>query len=88
MGNARNIAFWVVLFVLILALFQLFSGSQATMSARTMPYSQFIEKVDAGEVRGVVIDGEQIEVQTTDVLPSPPTRSLPPPSPAARTPPR
>ncbi len=66
MGNARNIAFWVVLFVLILALFQLFSGSQATMNARTLPYSQFIEKVDAGEVKGVTIDGEQIEVQTTD----------------------
>ena len=31
MGNARNIAFWVVLFLLVLALFNLFSGGQTTV---------------------------------------------------------
>jgi cell division protease FtsH len=66
LGNARNIAFWVVLFVLILALFQLFSGGQATMNARTMSYSDFIRKVDAGDVASVDMDGEQLIVKTTD----------------------
>ncbi|WP_284163592.1 ATP-dependent zinc metalloprotease FtsH [Frigidibacter sp. SD6-1] len=66
MGNARNIAFWVVLFVLILALFNLFSGNQATLSARTLSYSDFIAKVDAGDVKSVTIDGEQLIVKTGD----------------------
>ena len=66
MGNARNIAFWVVLFLLILALFQLFSGNQATMSAQTLSYSDFIRKVDAGEVSSVDMDGEQLAVKTAD----------------------
>ncbi len=66
MGNARNIAFWVVLFVLILALFQLFSGNQSTMNAKTLSYSDFIRKVDAGEVAGVSMDGEQLLVRTGD----------------------
>jgi cell division protease FtsH len=66
LGNARNIAFWVVLFVLILALFQLFSGGQSTMNARTLSYSDFIRKVDAGDVSGVDMDGEQLIVKTTD----------------------
>ncbi|MFZ1663267.1 MAG: ATP-dependent zinc metalloprotease FtsH, partial [Paracoccaceae bacterium] len=66
MGNARNIAFWVVLFLLILALFQLFSGNQATMSAQTLSYSDFIRKVDAGEVSSVDMDGEQLAVKTSD----------------------
>ena len=66
MGNARNIAFWVVLFLLILALFNLFSGSQTTMNARTLSYSDFIRKVDAGEVSGVEMDGEQLVVRTSD----------------------
>ncbi len=66
MGNARNIAFWVVLLVLILALFNLFSGNQATLSAQTLTYSQFVEKVDAGEVASVDIDGEQMIVRTGD----------------------
>ncbi|MCY1126989.1 ATP-dependent zinc metalloprotease FtsH [Frigidibacter sp. RF13] len=66
MGNARNIAFWVVLFVLILALFNLFSGNQANLSARTLSYSDFIQKVDAGDVKSVTIDGEQLIVKTGD----------------------
>ncbi|MCB2134436.1 MAG: ATP-dependent metallopeptidase FtsH/Yme1/Tma family protein, partial [Rhodobacteraceae bacterium] len=66
MGNARNIAFWVVLFLLILALFNLFGNGQTTMNSRMLNYSDFIQKVEADEVKSVVIDGEQLQVQTTD----------------------
>jgi len=66
LGNARNIAFWVVLFVLILALFQLFGNGQSTINARTLTYSDFVQKVDSGEVSAVVMDGEQLQVQTKD----------------------
>jgi cell division protease FtsH len=65
-GNARNIAFWVVLFLLILALFNLFGNGQTTMNSRTLSYSDFVQKVDAGDVSAVVIDGEQVEFQTKD----------------------
>ena len=66
MGNARNIAFWVVLFLLILALFNLFSGNQTTMNAKTLSYSEFMQKVDAGQVASVDMDGEQLVVGTAD----------------------
>ncbi len=66
MGNARNIAFWVVLFLLILMLFNLFNGNQGTMASQTIPYSEFIEKVEAGEVSEVVFDGERATIQSTD----------------------
>jgi cell division protease FtsH len=62
LGNARNIAFWVVLLILVMALFQLFSGNQTTMSSRSLSYSDFIERVDAGQVAKVVLDGERIVV--------------------------
>jgi cell division protease FtsH len=65
-GNARNIAFWVVLFLLILALFNLFSGNQATMSSRTISYSDFISRVDTAQVASVVIDGERVLVRGKD----------------------
>ena len=61
MGNARNIAFWVVLFLLILALFNLFSGGQGAMSSRSVTYSEFIEAVERGEVSRVELDGERIQ---------------------------
>ena len=66
MGNARNIAFWVVLFLLILSLFQLFSGGQTTMASRTLTYSEFVNRVDAGEVASVVLDGERVNVRAKD----------------------
>ena len=60
MGNARNIAFWVVLFLLILALFNLFSGGQSAMNSQTRPYSDFVAAVDSGSVDGVTLDGERV----------------------------
>ncbi|WP_298430042.1 ATP-dependent zinc metalloprotease FtsH [uncultured Jannaschia sp.] len=60
MGNARNIAFWVVLFVLVMALFQLFSGGNSAMSAREVPYSDFVNQVEGGSVSSVTLDGERI----------------------------
>jgi cell division protease FtsH len=66
LGNARNIAFWVVLFLLILALFNLFSGSGGTMQSREVSYSEFVASVDEGEVGQVTLDGEQIRFRTKD----------------------
>ena len=66
MGNARNIAFWVVLFLLILALFNLFSGSGGTLQSREISYSDFVSSVEAGEVNQVTLDGEQVRFKGTD----------------------
>jgi len=60
LGNARNIAFWVVLFLLVLALFNLFGGGGQTMQSREMSYSDFVEAVEAGQVTQVVLDGEEV----------------------------
>ena len=60
MGNARNIAFWVVLFLLILALFNLFNGTGSTLQSRTASYSEFVDAVEDGSVSNVVIDGEKV----------------------------
>ncbi|KPD13069.1 ATP-dependent zinc metalloprotease FtsH [Phaeobacter sp. 11ANDIMAR09] len=66
MGNARNIAFWVVLFVLILALFNLFSGSGGTMQSNERSFSDFVASVEGGQVSTVVLDGEQVRFSTSD----------------------
>ncbi|MCM2560597.1 ATP-dependent zinc metalloprotease FtsH [Lutimaribacter sp. EGI FJ00015] len=66
MGNARNIAFWVVLFLLILALFNLFSGTGGTMQSTSVSYSEFVRKVDNEEVSRVTLDGEQVRFRGED----------------------
>ncbi len=60
MNNARNIAFWVVLFLLILALFNLISGGQSTMATSTISYSDFVDRVEDGDVSSATLDGEKI----------------------------
>ena len=66
MGNARNIAFWLVLFLLILALFNLFSGSGNTLQSKTVSYSEFVTAVDASNVSSVTLDGEVVQFRGTD----------------------
>ena len=66
MGNARNIAFWVVLFLLILALFNLFSGSGSTMQSTSISYSDFVQRVEAEEVSRVTLDGERVRFRSED----------------------
>jgi len=66
LGNARNIAFWVVLFLLVLALFNLFSGSGNTLQSREITFSDFVGSVQDGEVSQVVLDGEQIRFRGSD----------------------
>ncbi|MBA83818.1 ATP-dependent zinc metalloprotease FtsH [Thalassobius sp. S69A] len=66
MGNAKNIAFWVILFLLILALFNLFSGSGSTLQSQAIPYSEFVQAVDQEKVSKVTLDGEKIRYRGTD----------------------
>ncbi|TCL08694.1 membrane protease FtsH catalytic subunit [Shimia isoporae] len=59
MGNARNIAFWVVIFLLILALFNLFDSNGSALQSRDQSYSDFVAAVDRDEVASVTLDGEK-----------------------------
>jgi len=60
LGNARNFAFWIVLFLLMIMLFNMFSTGQSTSSARNVAYSDFIARVDSNQVSRVTIDGERV----------------------------
>ncbi|HGG63437.1 MAG TPA: ATP-dependent metallopeptidase FtsH/Yme1/Tma family protein, partial [Rhodobacteraceae bacterium] len=66
MGNARNLAFWVVLFMLILALFSLFSNGESALNSRQMTYSEFVQAVNDGSVASVTLDGEKVLIKGKD----------------------
>jgi len=65
-GNARNFAFWIVLFLLILALFNLFSNGQNTMSSSEVAYSSFVKTVEGGDVAQASMDGERVTYRGAD----------------------
>jgi len=62
LGNTRNIAFWLVLFLLVIALFNMFNSSQSALSSQKENFTTFMERVARGEVDSVVLDGEKILV--------------------------
>ncbi|BDA83235.1 ATP-dependent zinc metalloprotease FtsH [Aureimonas sp. SA4125] len=64
--NFRNIALWAIIGLLIVAVFQLFSNGAQTQGATSVPYSKFLSDVDAGRVRAVTIQGQQISGSYTD----------------------
>ena len=66
MGNARNLAFWVVLFVLVISLFNLFGNGQAAQATNEKSYSEFVQAVDAGAVAEARIDGEKLLYRGSD----------------------
>ncbi|EAP77279.1 MULTISPECIES: ATP-dependent zinc metalloprotease FtsH [Roseovarius] len=63
MGNARTIAFWLVLFLLVVALFNLFSGTGSTLQSKPLAYSEFVSAVNEGTVSEVTLDGETVRFQ-------------------------
>lgn len=66
MGNPRNIIFWGVLFLLVIAIFNLFNGGASSLLSQQLPYSEFVTRVDDGSIASAVIDGEKIVALTKD----------------------
>jgi cell division protease FtsH len=66
LGNARNIVFWVVLFLLVLTLFNLFSGGTSSGMSNSKSYSEFVSAVETDSVSSVTLDGEQVRYRGTD----------------------
>ncbi|AXI45699.1 cell division protein FtsH [Sulfitobacter sp. SK012] len=66
MGNFRNLAFWAVLLLLILALFNLFNGNSGGLQNREISYSDFVGMVEGGNVSNVTLDGEQVRFRQSD----------------------
>jgi len=59
-ANLRNFALWVIIVLLLLALFTLFQNPGQRASSQDISFSQLLTDVDKGNVRDVVIQGPEI----------------------------
>ncbi|MEX2318758.1 MAG: ATP-dependent metallopeptidase FtsH/Yme1/Tma family protein, partial [Bauldia sp.] len=59
-ANFRNFALWVIIGLVLIALFNLFQNTGTRTVGRDIGYSQFLAEVDEGRIRNVVISGQQI----------------------------
>jgi cell division protease FtsH len=59
-ANLRNFALWVIIVLLLLALFTLFQNPGQRASSQDISFSQLLTEVDQNHVRDVVIQGPEI----------------------------
>ncbi len=56
----KNIALWVIIALLVFALFNLFQGNAPRTPQMSLAYSDFIASVETGDIRDVTIQGHNI----------------------------
>src|ERR1700757_467973 len=68
-ANLRNFALWVIIVLLLLALFTLFQNPGQRTTSQDISFSQLLNEVDQGRVRDVLIQGPEIHGNFTDGRP-------------------
>ncbi len=69
MNNLRNLALWIFIALLLVALFNMFQGTSTHPNAKPLTYTEFADDVQNGTVKSVVIQGDQIRGQFTNEQP-------------------
>ncbi|MFL5237550.1 MAG: ATP-dependent zinc metalloprotease FtsH [Rhizomicrobium sp.] len=64
MNNLRNLALWIIIALLLVALFNMFQGTGTHQNTSQISYTQFNQQVTNGLVKKVTIQGDQIVGET------------------------
>ena len=59
-SNFRNLAIWIIIALLLVALFNLVQNNPKGSRATNIEYSKFLSDVDAGNVASATISGNQV----------------------------
>jgi cell division protease FtsH len=62
----KNLVLWIIIGILLVALFNLFQNSTNRSSANQKDYSEFVEAVERSQVANVTIQGKTINYQLND----------------------
>src|ERR1700724_3998390 len=65
-ANLRNFALWVIIVLLLLALFTLFQSPGQRTTSQDISFSELLTDVDSGRVKEVLIQGPEIHGTFTD----------------------
>lgn len=62
----KNLALWIIIGLLLVALFNLFQSSSTRSPQTTVPFSELLAEVDRGQVADVTIKGNQVSGHFSD----------------------
>jgi len=68
-SNFRNFSIWIVILLLVFALFTVLQGQGGRQSGSDVPYSRFLDDVEQGRIASVTISGHEITGITSDGRP-------------------
>ena len=66
MNFSRNAVLWLVIILLIFALFNLFQGTSATLQQPPLSYTDFLDRAESGDVNEITIKGQEISGKFRD----------------------
>ena len=66
MNQFRNFAVWIVIALLLFALFSVFQGQVRSPSSSELSYSEFLDKANSGAIQSIVITGDNITGKLSD----------------------
>jgi cell division protease FtsH len=66
LNNLRNLALWILIALLLVALFNLFQGTGNHASTSAINFTEFNQQVSAGAVKDVTIENDQITGHLTN----------------------
>ena len=66
MNFSRNAALWIIIVLLLFALFNLFQGTSSRGPQQQLAFSEFVDEVEGGQIVEVTIQGQQITGQFRD----------------------
>jgi len=65
-NNFRNFAVWIVIALLLFALFSLFQGQASRLPSSDIRITEFLDRANAGDVKSVTISGDTLTGTFTD----------------------
>jgi cell division protease FtsH len=65
-NNFRNLALWIIIALLLVALFKIFQGPTNNTAVSSLSFSEFSKQVDAGTVKAVEIRGSTVTGELTN----------------------
>jgi cell division protease FtsH len=65
-NNLRNLALWIIIALLLVALFNMFQGTASRPAATTTNFTEFNQEVVQGAVKKVTIQGDQIKYELSN----------------------
>ncbi|HEY1837127.1 MAG TPA: ATP-dependent zinc metalloprotease FtsH, partial [Rhizomicrobium sp.] len=64
MNNLRNLALWIIIALLLVALFNMFQGSTTHQNTSAVSYTKFNQEVMQGDIKSASLQGEQVTALT------------------------